>query len=306
MQSVIQYRHIRKDIASNINHFRAISKQDSSNTLVPEVSTDPLEPSQDPFLVEWDSPDDPLSPRNWSQARRAGVFLIVWINVFAVDWAASADSQANSKIAREFHVSEEAETLSPTLYTFGIALGALFAGPLAETVGRTPIYVVTRVLHVAMLLGVALAPNFGAQCAFRFLAGFGASTLLAIHGASVADLYNPVERTLAWPAISLASFLGTAFSPIAGGWMAYSDISFRWCEWVALILSAVTLPLSVCLLPETFAPIILSWKAKHIRDATGDSRFVSHLDKQKSITQKFKVALQRALHMVRFVPRLQD
>lgn len=298
MQSVLQYRRIREDVNSDIEYWRAVSKRESSDSLSPQVSANPLEASTDPFLVEWSGPDDPLSPRNWSQARRAAVFLIVWINVFAVDWAASADSQANARIAREFHVSEEAETLSPTLYTFGIALGALFAGPLAETVGRTPIYVFTRVLHVAMLIGVALAPNFGAQCAFRFLAGLGASTLLAIHGASVADLYNPVERTLAWPAISLASFLGTAFSPIAGGWIAYSNISWRWCEWVALILSAVTLPLSAFLLPETFSPIILSWKAKHVRNATGDDRFMAHLDKQKSITQRFKIALQRALHMV--------
>ena len=28
-------------------------------------------------------------------------------------------------------------------------------------------------------------------------------------------------------------------------------------------------------MPETYAPVLLSWKAKHMRDLTGDDRYVS-------------------------------
>lgn len=83
------------------------------------------------IMVNWDGPQDPHNPRNWPLLRRAGIFCIIWINVWALDWAGSADSQAASKIATQFHVSEEAETLSPALYTFGIGTGALFAGPIS-------------------------------------------------------------------------------------------------------------------------------------------------------------------------------
>lgn len=111
--------------------------------------------------VDWEGPTDPSNPRNWSLAYRNWVFVILWLNVFAVDWASSADSQAGKTIAQVFGVSEEAEALSPSLYTFGLATGSIFAGPIAETVGRNPVYVVSRCLHVVWLLGVALAPNFG-------------------------------------------------------------------------------------------------------------------------------------------------
>lgn len=112
------------------------------------------------ILVEWEGPRDPLNPRNWSLAYRNWIFVILWINVFAVDWASSADSQTGSTISKVFGVSEEAEALSPSLYTFGLAAGSVFAGPIAETVGRNPVYVISRCFHVVWLLGAALAPNF--------------------------------------------------------------------------------------------------------------------------------------------------
>lgn len=94
------------------------------------------------------------------------------------------------------------------LYVIGIATGALAAGTIAETVGRNPIYIVSRIFHLCFILGSALAPNLGAQLAFRFLAGLGASIILAIHAASLADVFGPHERSLAGPFVALGSFLG--------------------------------------------------------------------------------------------------
>ena len=278
-----------------------------------------LENEDEPIIVGWDGSDDPSNPRNWSLARKIWVFIILWINVFAVDWAASADSQAASTISRKFHVSEEAESLSPSLYTFGLAAGSVFAAPIAETVGKNPIYVLSRCLHVVWLLGVALAPDFGyvgivvlscvlpfanfhnlrGQCVFRLLAGLSASILLAIHAASIADLFGPVQRTIAWPSIALASFWGTSLSPVAGGWIAEARATdWRLTEWVALILSGSTLILTLLFLPETFSPILLSWKACHLREHTGNSRYRAEIEFQETLSRRFQAASLRALHMV--------
>jgi len=301
MQSFRQYQVLRQRVNSELAH--SSTENAESPPLVANRERGAIpgsdeKPSEHHIIVEWESPDDPLNPRNWSQARRLSALLIIWINVFAVDWASSADSQTASKITKEFHVSDEAETLSPALYTLGVAVGSLFAGPISETVGRNPIYVGSRIVHVAWLLGVALAPNFGAKCAFRFLAGLGGSTLLCIHGASVADLYNPIERTWAFPVISLASFAGTALSPLVGGWIDQSSLSWRWTEWISLILSGSTLFLSLFFLPETFAPVLLSWKAAHLRTATGNINYVSYQNLQASLALRFKTALLRAWHML--------
>lgn len=92
---------------------------------------------------------------------------------------------------------------------FGIAIGAIFAGPISETVGRNPIYIGSRVLHLGFLLGTALAGNLATQLACRLLAGLGASIILAIHGASIADIFGPEGRSLAFPLVALSSFIGT-------------------------------------------------------------------------------------------------
>lgn len=148
------------------------------------------------------------------------------------------------------------------------------------------------------LIGAALTPTYAGQIALRFLAGLSGSILLAIHAASTADLFGPVHRTIFWPIFALASFWGTVLSPVVGAWISDLGIWWRWTEWIAVILSGSTLILTLLFLPETFAPILLSWRAKHLRDLTGRERFQSELDIQKTFVQRLKVALLRALHMV--------
>lgn len=310
MQSLRQYAIIRAAAKAQVDAGRIDnsapvqpsvfenSDDDGSNVSISKESWHSDEPEEDPIIVGWQGVEDPLNPRNWTLQRRAVIFCILWINVFAVDWASSADSQAGGVIAQQFHVSEEAEALSPSLYTFGLAAGSLLAGPIAETVGRNPVYVVSRCFHVVWLIGAALAPNFGAQCVFRLFAGFSGSILLAIHAASIADIYGPVYRTLAWPLIALASFYGTAFSPIVGAWIVQTGVDWRWTEWIAVLLSGSTLLLTLFFLPETFSPILLSWRAKHLRELTGSSRFKAELELKDSLPKRLQTSFLRALHMI--------
>lgn len=175
MQSLRQFRQLgehTKDLAKTKSESGASTRKDPESIVEKPAASDTTSDSDfktDRILVEWEGPRDPLNPRNWSLAYRNWVFIILWINVFTVDWASSADSQAGSTIAKVFGVSEEAEALSPSLYTFGLAAGSVFAGPIAETVGRNPVYVISRVFHVVWLLGAALAPNFGYDTAQIFV-----------------------------------------------------------------------------------------------------------------------------------------
>lgn len=141
----------------------------------------------------------------------------------------------------------------------------------------------------------------------------GGSIILAIHAASVADLFNIVERTVAWPVIALASFYGKsllalakhtltlsagpALSPLVGAWIAQSNISWRWTEWISVFISALTLAITILCLPETFAPILLSWKAKCLRKATNEKRWQSEIEQQASVGKRLGASLQRSFNM---------
>ena len=63
-------------------------------------------------------------------------------------------------------------------------------------------------------------------------------------------------------------------APIVADFIATSPlVSWQWTDWItAILVGAVVLTLFL-FVPETYAPILLSWKAKHLRDITGDDRY---------------------------------
>jgi len=231
------------------------------------------------FVVGYESEKDTLNPHNWSlRTRIFGTIMIASIG-FIVGFASSVDSAALTQAAEEFGVSEVAESLATGLFLVGFGFGALFAGPISETVGRNPVYIVTLAVYMIWIMASALAPNLGAQLVFRFLAGFFGSTPLTCAGGSISDLWDPMERVYAFPVFANAAFLGPVFGPVVGGFVGQSKfVSWRWCEWITLIISGAILVMVILFQPETFAPILLEWKATHLRKITGDDRYVAEVE----------------------------
>lgn len=210
--------------------------------------------------------------------------------------ASAIDSAALPHAAAEFGVSEVVESLATGLYLIGFGVGALVAGPFSETLGRNPIYVTTLLLYMIFIMASGLAPNIGAQLAFRFLAGFFGSTPLTCAGGSLSDIWNPRERTWAFPVFANAAFLGPILGPVLGGFIVEPGSalhSWRWTEWITLIISGVVLAVVVFFLPETFPPILLKWKAAHLRSITGDERYRAEVEVRQ---ETFMTRLGRALY----------
>ncbi|KAF4630804.1 hypothetical protein G7Y89_g7333 [Cudoniella acicularis] len=198
---------------------------------------------------------------------------------FIVDFASSVDSAALPQAAADFGVSPVTESLATGIFLIGFGFGALFAGSISETVSGNPVYIATMAIYMIWIMGSALAPNIGTQLVFRFLAGFFGSTSLTCAGGSISDLWDPMERVFAFPVFANAAFMGPIFEPVVGGFVGQSNlVSWRWTEWITLIISGAILVLIVIFQPETFAPILLKWKAEHFREITGDDRYVAEVE----------------------------
>ena len=50
-------------------------------------------------------------------------------------------------------------------------------------------------------------------------------------------------------------------------------VSWQWTDWITMILAGAVVAMLVLFVPETYSPVLLSWKAKHLRDITGDERY---------------------------------
>ncbi|KAH6605320.1 hypothetical protein Trco_007027 [Trichoderma cornu-damae] len=228
------------------------------------------------FVVGFEGPHDPLSPRNWSVTKRILCTINFGFIALVVGMAASIDSAVIARAAKDYGVSEIAEALATGLFLAGFGFGALVAGPLSETVGRNPVYFGSLAIYMLFLLGAGLSRSLGAQLVCRFFAGFFGESPLTTVGGSISDLWDPMSRLIAFPVFASVGLMGPIMGPVVGGWIAQSrDISWRWVEWVTIIVSGAILISILLFQPETYEPVLLQWKASHLRRLTGDKRYVS-------------------------------
>jgi MFS family permease len=145
------------------------------------------------------------------------------------------------------------------------------------------------------IMASALAPNIGAQLAFRFLAGIFGCPPLTCAGGTIADLWNPLEKTITFPLYAILSFGGPVLAPVIASYIGQTGVlEWQWTFWIILITSGAILVLILLFQPETYSPLLLKWKGKHLRQQTGDPRFRSAMDMEKiSLFSRINGALKR-------------
>ncbi|KIX96904.1 uncharacterized protein Z520_07624 [Fonsecaea multimorphosa CBS 102226] len=297
METYLQYRRIGRTIQKQLESSDAESARE-----LPCVSRQKTKivNGRSILIVEWDGPDDPQNPRNWPLFRRVYATLIISAIAFMVGAAAPIDAAVLPQAAKDLGVSQVAETLAVGIFLIGFGAGALICGPFSEVLGRSGTYIVSLVFMCIWLMASALAPNIGAQIVFRFLAGFSGASPLVCAGGSVSDMFTPIEKTYIFPIFAIGGFLGPPLGPVMAAWVPTSPVlhTWRWAEWIALFTAAVVLLLAFFFQPETFPPLLLSWKAKHLRRITGDERYYAeHEIERIPLATRLRVALPRPFIM---------
>jgi MFS transporter, DHA1 family, multidrug resistance protein len=154
--------------------------------------------------------------------------------------------------------------------------GPIVWAPLSEVpqIGRIPIYILTLAIFVVLQVPTALATNYGMLIAFRYLTGFFGSPIIAIGGATIADLYTPKKRAYGMTLWSVFAGFGPSVGPLLGSFAAHAE-GWRWTIWEIMWLSGATLILLFFCYPETSASNILYRRASRLRKATGNSSIKS-------------------------------
>jgi len=82
--------------------------------------------------VTFDSPSDPLDPKNWSTKYKAWVIaLLSWLTL-SLTFSSSASSAAEQGAIAEFGCSQIAATAMTSSFLVGMGLGAMPSAPLSE------------------------------------------------------------------------------------------------------------------------------------------------------------------------------
>ncbi|KAF9701967.1 hypothetical protein EKO04_000943 [Ascochyta lentis] len=314
MWSIVQYKQIGRDVKREWQrpsqrqphgiHLRGSRQTNTTlrdNDLEQNISTEYVEKEQEELdnpsenekiIVEFNGPNDLIHPHNWPLLKRARTMTILCMLVFTQAWAGACDSLANSKASKEYHVSPVAEDLSTAIYLFGIGSGCLFVGPFSQTLGRNPVYLGFKLVYLFFVLGTALSKNYASQIVCRYMAGLASSAALGINGASVGDMFRPVERALWFPIIAWVNVVPPVLAPIVGGWIASrDDLNWVWTDWITLTISGFAFLIAFFFLPETFAPMLLDYKAKHLRRISGSDRYVTEHEQGSGFFDQIKEVL---------------
>ncbi|KAJ3883287.1 MFS general substrate transporter [Lentinula edodes] len=297
--------------SSSWSDTRAHHQVQSHNMIVNSDNTSQLEGrkegnvtvDEDKYLVTFDI-DDPKNPQNWSDARRWYLTFLAGMLVLNATFSSSAPSGIADALVEEFALSEEVVTLTISLFVAGYCVGPLLWGPLSEELGRRPVFIFSFFVYTMFQVGMALSKNTASLLVFRFLGGVFAASPLTNSGALISDIWDARTRGNALAIFTVAPFVGPALGPTVAGFIYVSGTSWRWLFWILTIFAGVCWILIVFTLPETYAPILLLQKARHMRQE-GDTRCYAPMEvTEKTLSQQIENVLARPFQMLFQEPML--
>ncbi|KAI8283048.1 Efflux pump radE [Colletotrichum sp. SAR11_240] len=256
----------------------------------PEKSAEEETP-RDPNIVDFNGPNDPEHPLNWSTIRKTTTIVIVSLTAL-LSAAAAAD------IMHHFNTTNTTlGALMTTIYLLGYAFGPLLIAPLSELHGRAPVFRACALLFALFNAACALAPSFGSLIAFRLLAGVAGSCAGTLGASAIADMVPRERRGRVMSAYIMGPTLGPTIGPIIGGNLT-AAAGWRWDFWVMAIAAGVMAVCVVMFLHESYPYAILKRKTARLRKSTGNEGLRSALDTSKTPGQLFKFAILRPPKML--------
>lgn len=247
----------------------------------------------DSDLVDWDGPDDPQDPKNWSSSKKwANIYVLAAITFFS-PLISSMFAPGVPQVQDEFHSSDqELATFVVSIFLLGYVAGPLVLVPLADLYGRVAVYHAGNLGFIVFNIACAVSKNMRMLIGFRFLAGLVGSAPMTVGGATIGDLMPPEQRGLAIMVWNLPVVAGPIVGPVIGGFLTQAA-GWRWLFWLAVISSGAAALTGVVVLRETNPAVLLRWKTNRLRKETGKHHLRSMLDMGLSPREMFVRAIVR-------------
>lgn len=232
----------------------------------------------DTDVVDWDGPDDPQNPKNWSSSKKwANVYALAAITFFS-PLISSMFAPGVPQVQEEFHSADQTQaTFVVSVFLLGYVAGPLVLVPLADIYGRVVVYHAGNLGFIIFNVACAVSSNMRMLIGFRFLAGLLGSAPMTVGGATIADIMPPEQRGLAIMVWNLPVVAGPVIGPVIGGFLTQAK-GWRWLFWLAVISSGTAALAGVVVLRETNPAVLLKWKTNRLRKETGKHHFRSRLD----------------------------
>jgi len=229
------------------------------------------------FVILTFATGDPENPFNWNPWYKRSITTMLNLMTLFIGLATTAYSSGIGSMCAEFGVSTTMGQLG--LFTFNIAcaITPMILAPLCELAGRKVVYAGAFLCFSLIFIGLALAQNIGTIIGLRLLLGLFGCVGTILVGGTFDDMYEPHKRGRPMAMFSFIAIFGTVAAPIYAGFI---DQALGW-RWIQGIQGLANVPLLICIFlffPETRGGARLHKRAKELRKATGDERYVAEDD----------------------------
>ncbi|SMQ45510.1 unnamed protein product [Zymoseptoria tritici ST99CH_3D7] len=261
-------------------------------------------PSED-FLVRF-AEGDSDDPRQWNRRTKWAATLTLSAQGFNRIMISTIMAPGIPAIATDLNMTTLDATMALSAYVLATAFGPLVIGPLSEVYGRKNVIHITNIWFLAWNLVCGFANSKGLLIASRLLAGFGASAVYTVAYGVLADIWPNEQRGRSLSLYLLIPLTGAAIGPIVGGFIV-EYTTWRWMFWSTTIFQAVAEIVTLPIVYETYAPLLLHRKAEKLREDTGDFRYhtANEMTNNRSAMGVLAMSLTRPLRLLIFHPTIQ-
>lgn len=141
-------------------------------------------PSSDdaaPKQIDWDGPNDPENPMNWSWGRKWTATILVSCFTFISPFSSTMVTPALDSIGRDLNIGPGfMQALVMSIFLLGYAQGPFVLAPLSEIYGRVHVLQYANLIYLAFNTACGFATSRSQLLAFRFLSGIGGSAPQAV------------------------------------------------------------------------------------------------------------------------------
>ncbi|KAI5475623.1 hypothetical protein MNV49_001133 [Pseudohyphozyma bogoriensis] len=132
----------------------------------------------------------------------------------------------------------------------------------------------------------------------RTLAGLAASPGTTLAGGSIADMFDTNKRGLPMSVLTMITFMGTSFGPGLMGFVG-QYCGWRWIIYIDVIVSGLLSLALIFLTQETRGSVLLSRRAKKLREEKNDPRIQCRSDAERaSLLILIKISMTRPVYLL--------
>lgn len=191
---------------------------------------------------------DPNQYTVWTLSQRRLLTVLLGYLALASSLTANIYFPLLDMLADRYGVSIQAINLTVTVYIIVQGITPSFWSPLSDTWGRRPVYLSTFAIFTLASLGLSIADrNYAALLVLRAFQSAGASGIVSLAYASVADVVVHADRGAFLAPLLTITNTGPCVGPVVGGALVLGSGDPRWC-FRALLIAFV--------MPETARSVV--------------------------------------------------